>query len=279
MNEAQKIKHELKDVVSVFLSKSGPTETKTDSRTQALQMETQILSFCSPFHEEITFACNALFPASQAVAKKMPERYFITETLNPSAFRFLNRLYPSLAHEKPKNEMAPGYFWIQQPASFLFEESKNISGAPIQGTRPVLICLDFVQGNRIGFEPFIKVLDQLVLVLSPSIEDLVNAYKVIKTCYYLNRQIDIFMIFNASMTPHQVEVLFTRFSQIVGEFLALSIRCLGAAKLDLKPETFDRSVFSQMNFDPLFSGNSLKQKQKGYSLERIKFLQKIKEII
>ncbi|GEM_PF-3129564 len=283
MSEAQKSKRELKDVVDVFLSKSNSQEIGTIATPTKIPLaETQVITFFSPFNEEETFAFNALFP--YRFTGNFTRRFLATNPPDSKSLAFISRFYQlenlSYFHSAGKKvELSRNFFWIFWPEKRFFEEQSSGLHSEfvpeVKNSGSTLITLDLLHSNVTGFDHLIRLLDQMVLVIRPTMEDMKNAYKVIKACYYINRQMETSVIFNAQMTQLEVEKIFSRFSEIVSEFLVLPVRCFGAASLDITSKNIKEQVLSQLNFDSMFLLKGAKPKQKTLSLERMRFLHKL----
>jgi len=290
MSETQKFKRELKDVVGVFLSKSHVKEPNPldSSRLSAHISEPQVISFLAPFSEEKTFALNLLF--STCLSRFFKFCYFASNQLALEEINFAMRV---LGKGKIKNseteemkmgkELASNCYWVQWQDKKFFDDV-SISGSLGMTSQKdslagALVVLDLLRSNVVGFEHTLRVLDQIVLVIHPRIEDLKNAYKIIKTCHYINPQIEIAIIFDVQMAQNEVEEIFARFSGIVSEFLALPIRYLGAAQIDLNLKSFLEKIPTQLSLEALSMPRLNKTKSKSYSIEHIRFLQKLRMFI
>lgn len=291
MNEAQKPKRELKDVVGVFLSKVGsPQESSSKFDLQhPVPLETHIISFCSPFNEEETFALNLVFPGY--LSQYFESCYLATKAPLPEDFKFVQRFFPffhdpslsELAGPK-KRELAPHYFWVHWPDRKYFEEPamQDVKDV-LRDANPLgssLIVLDLIRSNTNGFEHLIRIIDHLVLIIRPKIEDLKNAYKVMKTCHFVNSQLNTSIIFNAAMSEEEVEEVFAKFSNLVSQFLAIPLRCLGAHPFDITAAEFNtHSPLEHISLDSFFFTKTSKSKTKMVSVERLRFIQKLKWVV
>ena len=240
MNEAQKSRAELKDVVGVFLSKIPPEENNSLSsqNKNLIALDSRVISFVSPFRDEETLALNLTLPLQ--LTRFFDVCYRVTHTPGPDEVNLIQKLY----------------------------------GLPTEMGSQVnrsLIVMDLRHSNAVGLESLLRILDSLVLVIRPNVEDLKNAYKVIKACHYVNPQLETPILFNASMTSAQVESVFARFSEMVSRFLARSVRCLGASSLELGPTSAKMPLSDSLHLDALVLAG-----RKTPTLERIRFLNKLK---
>lgn len=278
MSEAQqKSKSDLKDVLGVFLSKSQESSsTELISKNPEIP-DTQVISFCSPFNDEETFALNLLFPS--VLSRDFKYRYLATNPPSVEDLVLASRFYGSQKNPLSKKELADKYYWIHWSDRKMFEDASSISASEANHMPAgSLVVLDLLRSNLSGFEQTIRVLDQLILVVRPTIEDLKNAYKIIKSCYYINRQLETSIIFNSHMNQSEVEKVFSKFADIVSQFLVLPIRCWGAIPVDINSGAFREQIPIYLNLDVIAMGRPGKYKTKPASLERIRFLQKLKLI-
>ncbi|MBI4972177.1 MAG: hypothetical protein HZC17_10195 [Candidatus Omnitrophica bacterium] len=279
MSEARSTsKTELKDVLGVFLSKSQESSpTELTSKSPEIP-DTQVISLCSPLSEEETFALNLLFPF--CLSSYYKNRYFATNPPTTDDLKIAGKLLSGKGYSSERMKLSDNYFWLHWPDRKIFEDS-SVGGMADSHILPSgsLVTVDLLRSNISGFEQTIRILDQLILVIRPQIEDLKNAYKIIKSCYYINRQLETVIIFNAHMTQGEVEKVFARFASIVSQFLVLPIRCLGAIPLNLYSENFIEEVPAYLNLDTLMLTRTGKFRPKTSSLERIRFLQKLSTIV
>lgn len=292
MSDAQQSKRDLKDVVSVFLSKADSSETAsgvtlTKVSESPKRAETQVISFLSPFDEEETFALNILFPL--VLESRFKKCFLATALPNAETLTFIRRFFCDVPLESrvalgeiQSVPLTENYSWIFWPDRKFFEslppaDTEDLASEEIRQSNELFV-LDLIRSNVHGFEHSLKVIDQLVLVLRPKIEDLKNAYKIMKTCQYLNQGLETSIIFNACMKDEEVEKVFSRLTETISQFLMLSVRCLGAVPIETDPENFLERVGTNLNLAALFGTRSLKSKTKPVSLEQIRFLQRLRSL-
>jgi len=289
MNKAQKDKRELKEVVNVFLSKAPPKNAVSieSPLENSKIVQSQVISFCSPFRDHESFLLNLVLPPLFSPYFKVS--YFATKPLLSkdlellSAYTQLSLTTGSTVRREKRKTLQPNFFWVTLPEKKDFDSKIDDDSSSFSKQKlPMSDCLVVLDLNRstiYDHEHMIQILDHLVLIVRPEIDDMKNAYKIIKACYYVNRQLEISIIFNAEMTQTQVEEVFSKFSDMISHFLALPIRCLGAHFFQLESMNQDFQCPKSLLLDTLVEGSSTKKNIKMGSLEKIRFLQKLNKFL
>ncbi len=289
MSDSQKSNRDLREVVNVFLSKAQPSGIASQERPNKVtkRVEPQIISFCAPFDEDETFCLNVYFPSLLSAYFK--QRFLVTgfpdtheQDLVKSYF-YLPLLNPASDSPYAKQMLTLDYHWIFWTDKKQFFDGRSAED-PIDPdkkyfTDSSLIVVDLMRSKIQSIEHMIRILDQLVLVIKPDIEDLKNAYKIIKTCHYINRQIEISILFNADLSESKVENIFSKFTEIVSQFLVIPINCLGALSLPHIGNSVDQKSINQLNLNALLAAKSEKFKTNTVSLDKIKFLQRVSDCL
>ncbi len=283
MSEPQKSKNELKQVVDVFLSKassSGEVSQKKEP-TKSLN-KSQLVSFVSPFREEETLIFNLLF--SSFLSQYYEQTYFVTSQplsrdIEMVESLFKNSEYDWVYRNEKKQKLINNFYWLDiseetypEGSHEIDNQKKQMHSMAMPGS---LIALDPFRNENMGIEQLIKVLDKLVLVVQPLAYELESAYKIIKSCQYVNQELEVFIIFDAVMTDDDVEKVFSRFSEIVSQYLVVSLRCIGAVSTKMEKIGISSNAISKLNWDVLFKSQVAKQKIKVGSLDQIRFLNKL----
>jgi len=287
MSEPQKSKSELKHVIDLYLSKASPEPVSSSSAPKKNNSKSQVVSFLVPFDEQLSFILNSAvashlsqYAESCYLATNFPSEN--ERVLLESSSLFSKRDYFSLAENKSSVTISPNFYWvscsnqknISEPNSLDSEENSSdlVSNS--------LIVTDLFKNFNLGCETMVRVLDHVVLMIKPEVEDLKNAYKIIKACQYINRDLDVSLIFNTSISNQLVENIFSHFSDIVSQHLAYPIRCLGNFHLDIAGGKFPEKELKQINWDSIVYPKIPKTDSGSVgSLEQIRFLRNLKNVL
>lgn len=283
----KKLKRGLHDLSPLFQAPQAPSvQTAAEPASSRLPFEVQFLSVCVPDHEGDAFLANA-YLASQMVRRTdlfvslvslLPG--FSVSTRPEETFRTLELLDArisrlTLSHQELWT-MSQGRFPNHPPVPFPFPfPSGGIS-------QDFLVFLEFEPSQFRSLARIALLLDRLVLFVQPHVEGLREAYRLVKTFCYLNREIEFFLLFRGkTVAKEQKEFLFERFSLITSRFLWITPGWLGELDFPEKKEKKDRSQISQeehweFNPDPLIRGEGLKRP---LSPEKSRFWRELQKIL
>lgn len=202
--------------------------------------EVQFLAVCVPDHEGDSFLANA-YLASQLVRQTdlFASLVSIAPGFNGTAGRTAQDSFPSLELLNPKISrlvLSHQTLWSLTQANPLRREGENPSSeAP--AANPVVVLLDFEPAQFRSLARIAQLLDRVVLYVQPEGDSLREAYRMMKTLWNLNREIDFFLLFRGGLgSRDQGEFLFERFSLITSRFLGISTVWLGGLAFPKKKD-------------------------------------------
>jgi len=290
MKENPKAKRDLKEVVNIFISKTSEELERSPKPKEPshLPSKSLVVSFCTPFQDRETLEWNLIFPS--LLLSRFKNCYLATHPLGTRdmerAKKLMGDYHPHRLRWNSRGEqleLLNNYYWVQWSNPNYFEpisKETHLSAGDIQNPMAgSLIVLDLFKSNTLGFEHLIQLLDHLVLIVGPGIRDLKNVYKVIKTCSYLNNRIQISLLFKSEWNQAEVETIFARFSGMVSKFLAFPIQCLGSIPMPVGNPTVVKEGLNRLNLESLTLGWGSKSPKEVFSLEKIRFLQKLSDLV
>lgn len=228
MNERgseKKLKRGLHDLSPLFQSSETPV-TEKPSLSPVL-FDVQFLAVCVPDHEGDAFLANA-YVASQIVRRTNLFASLISIT--PGMNTFLSKTpEPFPALELLDSRISRLGLSHQELWSFTkkgaIETGSPSSGGEAHGS---LVFLEFESTQFRSLARIALLLDRLVLFVQPRVENLREAYRLMKIFWNLNREIEFFLLFRErEPEPEREEFMFERISLITSRFLGVSLGWLG----------------------------------------------------
>lgn len=193
--------------------------------------EVQFLAVCVPDHEGDSFLANA-YLASQLVRQTdlFASLVSIAPGFNGTAARTPQDPSPLLELLNPKISrlvLSHQTLWsLTQANPFRREGEPPSSESTV--TNPVVVLLDFEPAQFRSLARIAQLLDRVILYVQPEGDSLREAYRMMKTLWNLNREIEFFLLFRGGLgSRDQGEFLFERFSLITSRFLGISTVWLG----------------------------------------------------
>ncbi|GEM_PF-783651 len=260
----KKLKWGLHDLSPLFHAPASQ-ETAEPASSRTAHFGVQFLSVCVPDHEGDAFLANAylasqmvrradLFASLVSIAPGV--NAFSSKSENP--FRSLELLDSRisrlvLSHQELWNITQTG-----RPPGDLISPKPEIS-------QDFLVFLEFEPSQFRSLARIALLLDRLILFVQPTVESLREAYRLVKTFWHLNREIDFFLLFRGKALPReQKEFLFERFSLIASRFLWTTPGWLGELAFPEKKEKKERAPTSreenwEFNAETIILGEGLKR--------------------
>ncbi len=113
------------------------------------------------------------------------------------------------------------------------------------------LFLDFDYSNPEYFQKIVPMLDQWILLVSPEMESLSEAYRVMKASAALNSHLEYFLLFDKITADEQASRLFEKYGELVCRRLSIHVSWLGSVQM--KP---GKSPSARLALEALFLGNS-----------------------
>lgn len=256
----KKLKRGLKDISPLFKS----VETSVKKTTPALlKQELQILNVSSPDSYGDSLFFNAFF-ASQLASPNRPcslvslnlpnsAESVLTQPRLESFGRYLNR------HFLEWNTLSD----ILEK-SLSQEESGSLDGG--------VLFLDFEYQNLFYAERIIPLLDKWILLLKPTLESLTEGYKMMKAGFSINKELEVFVVFEGQEDNAKSAFIFEQFSSLAFKNFGTSLSWLGwfdpsgktegfVSKLNLEQLLF-RSRMHSSSFEKIAMAHWLKNIEK-----------------
>jgi len=222
----KRLKRGLHDLSPLFhLPPPAPSQAMPSPRSGSF--EVQFLAVCVPDHEGDAFLANAyvasrivrqagvsaslltIVPGIQPLSSKSIEPFPALEFLDSRISRL------SLSHQE---------LWSLTRGDMAVQ----VLPTPPHGESGFLIFLEFEPTQFRSLARIAPLLDRMVLFVQPEVEGLREAYRLIKTLWNLNPEIEFFLLFRGKeSTEAQEGFLFERFSLIPSRFLGISVGWLG----------------------------------------------------
>ncbi len=259
----KKLVRGLEDISPLFQSLPKPAHDGPEQAFPSVSFDVQFLSVCVPNHDGDAFLANAflasqliqgaanlhaslvsIMPGMNAVSK--PRGHFHALELLDSKISRLSlshqELWTFTKGKKPKAQKT----FVAPPSLANF-----------------LVFLEFEPSQFRSLSQIALLLDRMILFLQPSIESLREGYRIIKTFWSLNREIEFFLLFrDREVCGAQEGFLFERFSLITSRFLGISPGWLGNLTLPGKKfERWDETSREKARFnpEPILSAEGLKR--------------------
>lgn len=226
--------------------------------------EVQFLTVCVADHEGDSFLANAyvasqvvrqtsLFASLVSVASPLNGPTPRSPTLSPSPELLDSRIFRlPLSHQE---------LWtLTQNGSSLKEGFPRTQAK--EDFDPFLIFLDFEPSQFRSLARIALLLDRVVLFVQPQVESLREAYRLMKTFWSLNREIDFLLLFRGHLDAEtQRGFFFERFSLITSRFLGISPDWLGELAFPDKdhPSLVSREGSSGLHLEPLLAAEGLRR--------------------
>jgi len=214
----------------------------------------QFITVCVPDHEGDAFLVNA-YVASQIVRRS--EVFASLISVAPG----MNTLPSKSNHPFPALELLdPRISRIGISHQELWGITKNGPAEKDVPEGDFILFLEFEPAQLRSLARIALLLDRLILFVQPEAESLREAYRLTKTFWHLNREIEFFLLFQeASLSGPRQEFLFERFSLITSRFLGLSARWLGSLAFPEKNERSGKILNEefQFNMEPLLTNEGL----------------------
>lgn len=227
----KRLKRGLEDLSPLFRSSPGSLSIPTFSPAiTGVGFDVQFVSVCVPDHEGDAFLANAylasevirqtplyaslvsIVPGMNVVSSKEAEPFPSLEFLDSRISRL------SLSHQE---------LWGLSRNGPVTKEN-GVTSTRDGAESSFLIFLEFEPTQFRSLARIALLLDRVVLFVQPQVESLREAYRLIKTFWGLNREIEYFILFRGKDSPQLRQgMLFERFSLIASRFLGISTDWLG----------------------------------------------------
>lgn len=229
VEEPKKLVRGLKDISPLF---GGTPEAEVGT---ARAPEVQILAVSGPDHDGDSLFLNAFF-ASQIVSQEK----------ECSLVSVLSRCAEG---EAAVCGMPEAYGESIRRYCLYWDELRDLIGTPCSRKADGVlksrdIFLDFEYRHLLHCERVMTLVDKWVLLLKPTAESLTEGYKMLKTGAVLHPQLECFVALEGRAEESKGEMIFEKFSDLVGRHLNIRLGWLGWMDLEDPSRHFSSALYT-----------------------------------
>lgn len=219
--DSRKLKRGLKDISPLFDDGGAPEPLMIETGLERFGF--QLIGLFSPDRSANPLALSK-YLVSQLLTRNHNASILSVKTALPA---FSQDPRPAKGTASPEKCPETMIRWDK------FQEICESSSRPVKPLHEMshTLFLDFDYANPEQFQKIIPILDQWILLVKPEMEDLSEAYRMMKASTALNSRIEYFLLFDNISGDEQASRLFEKYGELVSRRLGIHLSWLGSLQL------------------------------------------------